>query len=247
MWGRGVIVLDAIRAELGGNPVLKGISVALAPGKAVALLGANGAGKTTLLRALAGLVPTTGGSLSRNGQSFCNTDPGWISLVSYVADKNMLFPELSALEHFEVARRLWDIGAAETRRREALLLGLLRIQGEEAAAPVRELSFGYQKRVALALSLFVPAELYLFDEPSTGLDLDSIGIFEYIVDFLRRAGKYIIISTHNADWISSLTDARLVIAAGYLAGTGGPEGVGQQDRDVAAGGLQAAEWLRSGT
>ncbi len=258
---RTVIVLDGISAELGGAPVLKGVSARLEGGEAMALLGANGSGKTTLMRVLAGLVPMTGGSLSRNGAMTVNTDPRWIARVAFVSDRNDLFPELSAREHFEVARLLSDLASTEARRREALLLELLRVRGDEADAPVRELSFGYQKRVALALSLFTQAELYLFDEPSTGLDLDTIGIFEGIVRFLKRAEKCVVISTHSAAWIRSLTDGELTMADGWIAGepsysTGPSLDPARPERDGRAAekaigdsdsGSGEPEWLLSGT
>lgn len=222
--GFSMIELENVMAELDRNPVLKGVSATLEPGKAIALLGANGAGKTTLLRLLAGLVPMTGGTLTRNGAGVVNTDPRWMSAVAFVSDRNDLFPELSAREHFEVARLLSDLDSREAHRREDVLLGLLRIPGDECELPVRQLSFGYQKRVALALCLFEPAELYLFDEPSTGLDLESIAIFEHIVGFLKRAGKTILISTHSEDWIRSLTEERLVMAEGRIPAADGATG-----------------------
>ena len=60
-----------------------------------------------------------------------------MSVVSYVADKNDLFPEISAYEHFEVLRRLWDLDEDESRKREERLLGLLGISEDEADSPAK--------------------------------------------------------------------------------------------------------------
>lgn len=241
-----VILLDGLKAELGGKPVLRGVSARLEGGKAIALLGANGSGKTTLMCVLAGLLPMTGGSISLNGLPCVHTDPLWISRVAFVSDRNDLFPELSAREHFEVARLLSGLSPALARGRTTLLLDLLRIRGDEAEAPVRELSFGYQKRVAIALALLMPADLYLFDEPSTGLDLDTLGIFEGIVRFLKRAGKSILISTHSAAWIRSLADGEMELAEGRVPAEY-PSPSPDDPRDDATFKAGEPEWLVSGT
>jgi len=238
-----MIELRDLRIEIEGQAILDGASARLDSGSVVALIGENGAGKTTLLRALAGLLPLAGGSVALDGEPRETTGHEWISAVSYVADKNDLFPEISAREHFEVLRRLWDLGEDESLKREERLLGLLGIAGDEADSPAKYLSFGYQKRLAIALSLFVPRELFLFDEPFNGLDINSMAIFEAIVDFLRAAGKIVLISTHNVAQIGKSADRTLLLSGGKLS---------EQDKIAAAdlGGFLAEtvaearlEWL----
>lgn len=212
-----MIELLDLRVEIEGQAILDGASARLDSGSVVALVGENGAGKTTLLRALAGLLPLAGGNVALDGEPQATTRPEWMSAVSYVADKNDLFPEISAREHFEVLRRLWDLTGEESLRREKRLLGLMRIPGDEADSPAKYLSFGYQKRLAIALSLFVPRELFLFDEPFNGLDVNSMAIFEAIMDFLRAAGKIALISTHNVAQIGKSADRTLLLSGGRLS------------------------------
>jgi ABC-type multidrug transport system ATPase subunit len=230
-----MIELQDLRIDIEEHTILDGASARLDSGEVVALIGENGAGKTTLLRALAGLIPLARGRVALDGEPRKTTSPEWMSDVSYVADKNDLFPELSAREHFEVLRRLWDVGKDETLKREDRLLSLLGIPDNEADTQAKYLSFGYQKRLAIALSLFTPRVLFLFDEPFNGLDINSMAIFEAIVAYLRAAGKIVLISTHNVAQIGKNADRTLLLSGGRLADAPGVPRTGSLFRAARTG------------
>lgn len=206
--------VNSATIAFGADTVLKGISFSLSGGSLTAVLGENGAGKTSLLGAVAGLVPFRTGVLSFEGGSYANTDPEWISKVAFVSDGNDLFPDLTAMEHFEIARLLRGMDRGEAGRRADELLGLFEFAEEERSRPAAELSSGYRKRLAIALALLAPHRLYVFDEPLNGLDLASLSLFRRLMERLKNTGAAIMVSAHDTGPILDLIDETLLLSEG---------------------------------
>jgi molybdate transport system ATP-binding protein len=148
-----------------------------AAGETIAILGPNGAGKTTLLRALAGLVPLTGGRVVLGSAVLedAATDvhvPPERRPIGVVFQDYLLFPHLSALENVAFGPRCKGAAAADARARAHEWLARMRLAEREAARPA-ELSGGQAQRVALARALAVTPELLLLDEPLAALDVGT--------------------------------------------------------------------------
>jgi molybdate transport system ATP-binding protein len=150
------------------------IAVSIRPGEVVALLGPNGAGKTTALRALAGLLPLSGGHLRLDGALLDQPDrrvwtPTERRHIGVVFQDYLLFPNLSALENVAFGPR--SHGLSRRRAREQAAAWLTRVGlGDRARARPRHLSGGQAQRVALARALAVDPALLLLDEPLAALD-----------------------------------------------------------------------------
>jgi iron complex transport system ATP-binding protein len=168
-----VLRADALRVELGGTPVLNGVSLAFAPGW-TAIVGRNGAGKSTLLRALAGLLPLAGGEVHLAGQPLA----GWTprergQRIAWLAQQGESQGDLTVREVVALGR-LPHLGllTAPGVQDEAFIDAALAAT-ECAAWPQRrlhELSGGERQRVLLARVLAVQAPVLLLDEPTTHLD-----------------------------------------------------------------------------
>nr|WP_297488998.1 heme ABC exporter ATP-binding protein CcmA [Acidocella sp.] len=163
----------------GERLVLNGISFALNPGGFLLLRGANGAGKSTLLRTLAGLTPLAGGALLWDGApalaDFCTH----AARVAWLGHLDAVKPALRAAEHVPVA-------------------ALARVGLEKFAdLPVRLLSAGQKRRLALARVTASGRVLWLLDEPTTGLDAASVARFAEICAAHRAGGGMIVASTHT--------------------------------------------------
>ncbi len=167
-------------------PVLDEMSLDVAPGEFVALLGASGCGKSTLLKLVAGLEPATGGRIEVPG--------GRAALMFQDA---ALFPWLTAGRNVELALRLRGVPRAERRAEAQQLLELVRL-GSSYDTRIHELSGGMRQRVALARALAQDAPVLLMDEPFGALDAITRDLLhDEITRIWSEAGLTILFVTHN--------------------------------------------------
>jgi manganese/iron transport system ATP-binding protein len=204
---------------------LEPVSFQISPGQLVGIIGPNGAGKSTLLKALLGLVPASGGVVH-----YC-TCPlhQQLERVAYI-------PQRSQID-WDYPITVWNVVMmAQTRQ-----LGWFRSPGQAAKAIVQaalaqvemlnlrdrrigELSGGQQQRVFLARALAQQSELFLFDEPFTGVDQKTEAIMLEVFEELRSQGKILLLSTH--EWGQSLNQLdRLLLLNQYLIADGSPQQV----------------------
>jgi putative hydroxymethylpyrimidine transport system ATP-binding protein len=156
----GIVATDIFLA-FGARTIFAGLTFEIPSGKFVALLGASGVGKSTLLKAIAGLTPLKGGSVTTSeGKEIAGQ-------VAYMGQQDLLFPWLSVIENVMVGSRL----RRETRD-TALAMNLLQRVGiaDRANALPMELSGGMRQRAALARTLYENRPILLMDEPFSALD-----------------------------------------------------------------------------
>ena len=185
----------ALRCERGERVLFDGLELRLAPGDLVWLRGANGRGKTTLLRTLAGLGTPAAGELRLGGQPLKAVDPGWRRQLVYLAHANALKDDLTAAESLGFAARLAGVPAAAAEVQAALAaLGV----GALARRPVRTMSQGQRRRVALArLALAPKPALALLDEPFDALDDDGIDRLAGLLAGIVGAGGAVLFTSHQ--------------------------------------------------
>lgn len=183
----------------GATPVLKGVSLQLAPGDRVGLLGANGAGKSTLVRVLAGELELIGGERLTAEQLE----------VGYFAQHQLeqLDPAASPLAHLQ---RL-DARAPEQRLRD--FLGGFGFPGDRATAPVAPLSGGEKARLVLALLTWRAPGLLLLDEPTNHLDLDMRAALTLALQDYRGA---LVLVSHDRHLLATTVDDYWLVAAGTV-------------------------------
>ncbi|GGN01156.1 ABC transporter ATP-binding protein [Thermus composti] len=193
------------------SPLFRGLSFALGPGEALAVLGPSGSGKTTLLHLLAGLLPLQEGEVFWEGRPIRGLGEGALArlrlgFVGFVFQHHFLFPELTALENVLAPGYL--LGRVD--RRWALSL-LARLGLEERAhfLPQR-LSGGERQRVAVARALYPRPRLLLADEPTASLDRrqarEVLGLF---LGLAREVGAALLLATHDEALVEGLPALRL--------------------------------------
>lgn len=197
-------------AGIDGRPILRNITLNIAPGSSVALLGANGAGKSTLLRVLATLLRPSRGTLALFGHPALGAPTR--ARIGLVAHQSMLYRDLSALENLEFFARLY--GARDPRARAIELLDTVGL-AQRARQTVGELSRGMAQRVAIARALLGPADLFLADEPFSGLDAESAERVAAILADLRRRGSAVVLVDHEVGRAREHADRVLVLRAGH--------------------------------
>ncbi|UXY22462.1 ABC transporter ATP-binding protein [Streptomyces cynarae] len=205
------------------------VALAAAPGEVVALLGPNGAGKTTALRALAGLVPLSGGHLRLDGATLERTPPE-ARPVGVVFQDYLLFPHLSALDNVAFGPRCRGASKAEAR---AVAAGWLERMGlaEHAGAKPRRLSGGQAQRVALARALATRPRLLLLDEPLAALDARTRlevrgGLRRHLDEFEAVA----VLVTHDPLDAMVLADRLVVVEHGRVVQEGAPSDIARRPR-----------------
>ncbi|MCX4764966.1 ABC transporter ATP-binding protein [Streptomyces sp. NBC_01275] len=205
------------------------VALSAAPGDVVALLGPNGAGKTTALRALAGLVPLTGGRLRLDGTALERT-PTESRPVGVVFQDYLLFPHLSALDNVAFGPRCQGVGKAEARAQAAEWLDRMGL-AEHAGAKPRRLSGGQAQRVALARALATRPRLLLLDEPLAALDARTrLEIRTRLRRHLAEFEAVAVLVTHDPLDAMVLADRLVVVEHGRVVQEGGPSDIARHPR-----------------
>ena len=183
------------------------LDFSLHAGETVLIEGDNGSGKTTLLKVLSGLLEATSGDVLLHGAPL--TLARLSHQVALLAHSLGLKIELSALENLRFAAGLCGLRPGITPH---LALASVGLEGYEDA-PLRTLSAGQRKRVALARLLLVPAALWLLDEPYANLDRSGIELVNRLLDHHARQGGAALITSHGAYAYTSGTPRRIALRA----------------------------------
>ncbi len=186
--------LDGIARRFARRWVLRGISLTVRPGEAVALMGRNGSGKTTLLRIISTALSPTRGTGRVFGNDLQKDGQGVRELVGVLGHAAGLYEDLTALENLLFALRMAGLPA----HREAIRHTLAAVRlGNEENERVRTFSAGMRRRLALARLLMRPPRLLLLDEPYAAFDKDGVDLVNAFVRDTLSAGGAALIATHD--------------------------------------------------
>jgi len=185
------------------------------------LLGPNGAGKTTTLRMIYGVTRPTSGTVRVFGMDIGEHVREVRSRLGVTLQQNVLIEALSPQENLLVFGRYHLLREPELSRRAQELIDFLELRSH-ASVPVRQLSGGFQRRLAIALSLMNGPELLILDEPTTGLDpAVRLALWSRIRE-LRAVGTTVLITTHYMDEAQRLCDQVAIVSAGKVIDAGAP-------------------------
>lgn len=208
-----MLEVSDIHTYYGSSHVLSGVSISVAAGEAVGLLGRNGAGKTTTFRSIMGLTPPLRGDVRFLGKNLARRAPHEIANhgLGFVPQGRRLFGDLTVLENLQVAQRAASDGWRLTDVFE-LFPAVERFQDR----PARTLSGGEQQMVAIARALMANPRLLLLDEPCEGLAPVVIEAIVKKLQDLRRRGMTILFSEQYIGFALALATRIYIIDKGLI-------------------------------
>jgi ABC-type multidrug transport system ATPase subunit len=217
------IAFEGVERRFGALVALRNVSLEIAPGEFVALLGHNGAGKSTLLRIAAQLMRPSRGAvrlLPRAGEAVPSHEESK-RFVALVGHSLLLYEELTAEENLTLFANLYELANARDRVATALeACGL----ASRATSMLRTFSRGMRQRLAIARALLHEPGLLLLDEPAAGLDRQGLVWLGTTLERLRGAGCTVLMSTHARNESLDLATRAIALSGGRVerdSGAGG--------------------------
>lgn len=233
-----ILTLQSVRKDFGIKEILRDASFSIAPGEKVGLIGTNGSGKSTLLKIIAGLEPIDGGEILKNSGDRVVYLPQQPQLdenrtvlqqvfadsgeqMALVRDYEDLSHKMARAEGDELNRlmsrlaslteRMETAGAWDLETNAKIVLSKLGI--EDFDTPIRELSGGYRRRIALATAFLSSPDLLLMDEPTNHLDAQSV---EWMQSYLASYRGAVLLITHDRYFLDRVTSRILELDRGDL-------------------------------
>ena len=212
-----LLEVQALEAAYGDVRVLHGVTLSIAAGEIVALLGGNGAGKSTLLKSIAGLLPPRAGTILWEGENLARIGTHQIVErgLAMVPEGRRLFAGMTVQEHL-------DLGAFAPRaravRQESLerVFALFPLLDERRRQIVRALSGGQQQMVAIGRALMTNPRLLILDEPSLGIAPRLVRAILAALAEINRAGVTVLLVEQNVQAALALAHRAYVLESGRI-------------------------------
>jgi heme exporter protein A len=193
----------------GDHRLFSGLSFSLLPGQIMQVQGANGSGKTSLLRTLCGFLSPDEGEILWKGKRAHDLGEDYYAEILYLGHLNAIKDELNALENLQMSAGL--AGYTLTDQQAVAALRRMGLQRREHL-PVRVLSQGQRRRVALARLLTSDAHLWILDEPLTALDVGAVGLMQELIGEHLSKGGMTIFTTHQPLQVAGVETRQLTLS-----------------------------------
>lgn len=255
-----IVDLANVSKRFGDRLAVDDLSLQVASGSCFGLLGPNGAGKTTTLRMIYGVTQPTRGLVRVFGEDVARDPRAVRARLGVTLQQNVFIESLSPRANLTVFGRYHLLRESELATRVAELLDFMEL-GSHADFPVARLSGGFQRRLAVALSLVNRPELLILDEPTTGLDPEVRLALWSRVRELRAQGTTVLLTTHYMDEAQRLCDTVAIVSGGQVIAEGAPrelivkhlaretvefDATSDEDRDLLVGMDETPQRLRVG-
>lgn len=210
-----MLVADHLVKRFHGVTVVHDVSLTVAPGEVVGYLGPNGSGKTTTARMLCGLLETTSGTISFNGRRIAADPIEYRRHLGYVPEEPQLYPFLSGREYLRLVGSLRELPMTPTERKIEALLDLLGLT-QAGDQDIASYSKGMKQRILIIAALLHNPELFIFDEPDSGLDVTSAAVLQHVIRLLAARGHAILYSSHVLEVVERLCTRVVVLHKGRV-------------------------------
>ncbi|MBA1434580.1 ABC transporter ATP-binding protein [Bombilactobacillus bombi] len=189
------LIIKNLTGGYGRIPVLKNESFTVENGQTVALIGLNGAGKSTTIKHVMGLLQPQSGSITLDGLELQADVQAYRQKIAYVPELPVLYPELTLKEHIDLTIMAYDLDEKSTWQQAHQLLQTFRLDNKLNWFPIN-FSKGMKQKVMIVCAFITKAQLFIIDEPFTGLDPLAVHDLLGLVQKKKQAGAAILMSTH---------------------------------------------------
>ena len=214
-----LVFVDRLTKSFGSKIALRDVNFSVPAGQICGLLGPNGAGKTTLFRLLMGILKATDGKLLVDGLDAFEDRVAVKRLIGFLPDEPIFYSYLSGWEVLELSAAMHGLDVAATMRRINPLIGQLRLL-VDINNYAEDYSRGMKKKLGLLLAMLHQPKLLVLDEPTNGLDVESIHLFYDLISETARQGTTVLFSTHLMDHVTKLCSRAVIINEGRVVADG---------------------------
>jgi len=204
-----MLEISNLACNRGDHLLFSDLNFSISAGQLLQVQGANGSGKTSLLRTLCGLVIPAMGEIKWRGKDIHELDEKFYAEMIYLGHSNAIKDELNAVENLRISAGL--AGCKPDDKQIIAALRRMGLRGREML-PVRVLSQGQCRRVALARLLLINVPLWILDEPLTALDVSAVGLMQELIgEHLANKGM-VIYTTHQPLEVAGVETQRLALS-----------------------------------
>ncbi len=207
-------------------PAVQDLSFTLRPGEVLGCLGPNGSGKSTTVKMLTGLLQPTRGVVQFDGHNIQDDLAGYRKLLGYVPEEPLLYPYLTGWEYLELIATLRGMNRFDLETRINSLLELFSLHSVRHAA-IGSYSKGMRQRILLIAAIMDDPEVFIFDEPLSGLDVTSALIFKNLVQALGQQGKLVFYCSHVLEVVEKVCTDVLILRKGVVIAQDSVANIGQ--------------------
>jgi urea transport system ATP-binding protein len=219
-----MLQVEQVNQYYGAAHTLRGVSLSVARGECVTLLGRNGVGKTTLLKCLMGVLPVARGSVRWNGSDITRLTPHRRAArgIAYVPQGRDIFARLTVEENLLMG--MATLSGREAARISGEVYELFPVLKEMLGRRGGDLSGGQQQQLAIARALLARPQLIILDEPTEGIQPSIIKDIERVIRLLRARGDIgILLCEQYFDFARALADKFVVLSRGEVVASGTAE------------------------
>lgn len=232
-WRDYMIEFNQVTKNYGGvtgTDALKNVSFTIKDGQIFGLIGHNGAGKTTAIKILVSIINQTEGEVSVDGELLEDDRQGIKQKIGYVADSPNVFLRLRASEYWELMGTAYDVPEDQYISRLNYFSDLFDIAGN-ADELIETFSHGMRQKTFLVGALLANPDIWVLDEPMTGLDPQAIFDLKQLMRSHANEGKIVLFSTHNLENAQELCDEIVILRKGEVLYNGTIEDLQAQNEN----------------
>jgi len=207
-------------------PAVQDLSFTLRPGQVLGCLGPNGSGKSTTVKMLTGLLQPTRGVVQFDGRNIQDDLTAYRKRLGYVPEEAHLYLYLSGWEYLEMIGTLRGMPDSELLKKIDSLLQLFSLHPSRHAT-IGTYSKGMRQRILLIAAIMHNPEIFIFDEPLSGLDVTSALIFKNLVQALGRSGKLVFYCSHVLEVVEKVCSDVLILRKGVVIAQDSVTNIGQ--------------------
>src|SRR5580658_11129577 len=214
-----LVKIDGVTKSFGSKIAVSNVSFAVPSGQICRLLGPNGAGKTTLFRLLMGILKANRGQLLVDGLDAFEKRVEVKRRIGFLPDEPVFYSYLSGREILQLSAAMHGLDPGEAMNRIDPVISRLRL-ADDIDNYAEDYSRGMKKKLGLLLAMLHQPKLLVLDEPTNGLDVESIHLFYDLISATARDGVTILFSTHLMDHVTRLCSHAVIINEGSVVAKG---------------------------